>query len=112
MVPRPAHTAFHHVADTELLRDFFEVAGDATFVLHDRSATDYFQILDLGQIREQFILNSVADWGRRAGSLARHAAIVSSHTAGTSAGLMSNSFRRSVIDGATRSWICRSILPE
>src|SRR5438477_4959973 len=46
---------------------------------------------------------SAADWGRRAGSLARHAAIVSSQTGGTSAGSMLNSFRRSVIEGATRS---------
>src|SRR5438046_4212421 len=46
---------------------------------------------------------SAADCGRRVGSLARHAAIVSSHTAGTNAGSISNSFRRSVIEGATRS---------
>src|SRR5438552_19092822 len=55
---------------------------------------------------------SAADCGRRVGSLARHAAIVSSHAGGTSAGSMFRSFRRSVIDGALRSWICRSILPE
>src|SRR5207237_8490238 len=53
-----------------------------------------------------------ADCGRRAGALASHAAIVSSHTGGTSAGSMLRSFRRSVIDGALRSWICRSMLPE
>src|SRR5205814_4206282 len=55
---------------------------------------------------------SAADCGRRAGSLARHAAIASSQTGGRSAGSMLNSLRRSVIDGAIRSWIWRSILPE
>src|SRR5438093_12865505 len=54
---------------------------------------------------------SAADCRRRAGSLARHAAIVSSQTGGTSAGSMLNSWRPPVIDGAIRSWIWRSILP-
>ena len=63
MVPGPADTAFHHIADTQLLSDFFQIAGDATFVLHDRSATNYFQILDLGQIREQLILDTVRKVG-------------------------------------------------
>src|SRR5438067_9255299 len=55
---------------------------------------------------------SAVDCGRFAGSFARQAATVSSQTGGTSAGSMLNSFRRSVIEGATRSWICRSMLPE
>ena len=59
MVSRPAHAAFHHIAHTQLLRDFFKIARDATLVLHDRSATNHFQILDLGQIRKQFILDTV-----------------------------------------------------
>src|SRR5439155_13919830 len=59
MIPRPADTAFHHIADTQLLSDFFEVPRDAALVLHDRSATDHFQVLDLGKIRQQFVLNAV-----------------------------------------------------
>ncbi len=55
---------------------------------------------------------SAADCGRRDGSFARQAATASSQTCGTNAGSMSNSFRRSVIEGATRSQICRSMLPE
>ena len=46
---------------------------------------------------------SAADCGRRGGSLARHAATASSQTCGTNADSMSNSFRRSVIEGATLS---------
>src|SRR5437868_1219354 len=59
MVSRPADTAFHDIADTELLRDFFEIARDAALVLHHRSATDHFQVLDLGKVRQQFILDAV-----------------------------------------------------
>src|SRR5439155_19943563 len=59
MIPRPADTAFHHVADTQLLCDLFEIARDAALILHDRSATDYFQVLDLGEIRQQLILDAV-----------------------------------------------------
>src|SRR5882724_1852264 len=58
------------------------------------------------------LATSAVDCGRFAGSFARQAATVSSQTGGTDAGSMLNSFRRSVIAGATRSWICRSILPE
>src|SRR6266581_6957487 len=42
---------------------------------------------------------SVTDWGRRPGSFAKQAATHSSHTAGIGSASISNSFRRSVIDG-------------
>src|SRR5438094_10679232 len=58
------------------------------------------------------LATSAVDCGRFAGSFARQAATVSSQTGGTNAGSMLNSLRLSVIDGAIRSWICRSILPE
>src|SRR6266487_2384840 len=34
---------------TKLLRDFAQVARDSSFVLHHRSATDHFQVGDLGE---------------------------------------------------------------
>src|SRR5439155_18133349 len=55
---------------------------------------------------------SVADCGRRDGSFARQDATTSSQIRETDAGSISNSFRRSVIEGAIRSQICRSMLPE
>src|SRR2546423_1408753 len=58
------------------------------------------------------LATSAVDCGRFVGSFARQAATVSSHSGGTSAGSMLNSLRRSVIEGAIRSWICRSTLPE
>src|SRR6266480_191632 len=59
MVSRPAHAAFHHVTDTQLLRDFFEIARDVALVLLYRSAADYFQILNLREVRQQLILDSI-----------------------------------------------------
>src|SRR5438094_2553680 len=52
--------------------------------------------------RDNRFATSAVDCGRFAGSFARHAATVSSQTCGTNAGSMSNSFRRSVIEGANR----------
>src|SRR5207248_9492216 len=63
MVCRPAETSFDDVADTELLRNFFEIAGIAGLILHYRSAADYFQLFDLGQIGEQLFLNAVGKVG-------------------------------------------------
>src|SRR5437667_9286110 len=54
---------------------------------------------------------SVTDCGRWSGSFARQAATHSSHTAGIGSPSISNSFRRSVIDGGIFSRICRSMLP-
>src|SRR5215831_5786480 len=59
MVPRSAHTSFHHIANTQLLRNLLKIPCDASLVLHDRSAADHFQVLDLGKIRKQFVLDSV-----------------------------------------------------
>src|SRR5215510_2236322 len=55
---------------------------------------------------------SAADCGLWDGSFARQAATTFPQTCETDAGSMSNSFRRSVIEGATRSQICQSIFPE
>src|SRR6266576_2557417 len=63
MISRPAYAAFYDFGDTELLRDFFEIAGNADLILHHRRAADYLQILDLGQTREQLFLNSISKEG-------------------------------------------------
>src|SRR5947209_20636531 len=54
---------------------------------------------------------SEADCGRRVGSFARHAAMVSYHPTGTNSGPIFRSFRRSVLAYPLRPWICQSILP-
>ncbi len=54
---------------------------------------------------------SLTDCGRRPGSFARQAATHSSHSAGIGPPSISNSFRRSVIDGGIFSRICRLMLP-
>jgi len=65
MASRPTDTSFDDIADTELLRNFFEVAGNASLILHHRGAADYLQIFDLGQTREQLFLNSIGKEGVR-----------------------------------------------
>ena len=60
MVPRTAYSTLYYVANTQLLRDLLEIAGDAALVLHHRSAADHFQVLDLGEIRQQLILDPVS----------------------------------------------------
>ena len=60
MISGATHTAFHHFAHPQLLRDLLQIAGDPGLILHDRSAADYFQILDLGKIRQQLVLDAVS----------------------------------------------------
>src|SRR5207249_11970988 len=60
-----AHAAFDHIAYSKLLRDLFKIARDTGFVRHDRGAADYFPVLDLGKIRQEFVLDSVSEEGVR-----------------------------------------------
>src|SRR6266487_2499177 len=59
MISGPTHTAFHHLAQPQLLSNLLEIASNPALVLHDRSAADHFQVLDLGQIRQQLSLDAV-----------------------------------------------------
>ena len=49
------------MSNAELLSNLAQVARIAALVEHDRSAADDFQVRDLGQVREDFILNSVRE---------------------------------------------------
>jgi hypothetical protein len=44
------HAAFKHMGDAELLAYLAQVAFASGFVLHARSATDYFQVRDLREV--------------------------------------------------------------
>ena len=44
------HAAFKHMGDAELLPDLAQVAFASGLVLHDRSATDHFQVRDLREV--------------------------------------------------------------
>src|SRR6266705_4744760 len=60
MISGPTHTTFHHFAHSQLLSDLLEIACDPALVLHERSAADHFEVLDLGQIPKQLILDAVS----------------------------------------------------
>src|SRR6476469_3526756 len=60
MISGPTHTAFHHFAHSQLLRDLLQIAGDPALELHYRGTADYFQILDPGQVRQQFVLDTIS----------------------------------------------------
>ena len=47
----------------KLLSDLAQVALEAGFVLHHRSAADHFQIGDLGKVSQDFILHAVSKEG-------------------------------------------------
>ena len=57
------HAAFEQMSDAELLADLRQVALRATFILHDRSAADHFQVRDLRQVGQDFILHAVCEIG-------------------------------------------------
>ena len=53
------HGAFENVCDPELVRDLANVPCPYIPVLHHRRPADYLEIADLGQVRQDFILNPI-----------------------------------------------------
>ena len=53
------NTPFHYMRDAKLLPDLAKIARDFAFVVHHRSAADYFQVRDLCQVGQDFILHAV-----------------------------------------------------
>src|SRR5712692_371015 len=51
------------MSDAELLTDLAQVALPASFILHDRSAADHFQVRDLCQVGQNFVLHAVGEIG-------------------------------------------------
>ena len=55
--------AFKNVSDTECFADFAEVTLDNVFVLHYRRAADHFEVGDLCEIGQDFVLNPIGKVG-------------------------------------------------
>ena len=53
--------AFQNMRHTQSLSDFAKVGLNTVFVLHHRRATDDFEISNLGQIRQDLILNAISE---------------------------------------------------
>ena len=57
------HAALHQVRDPELLRDFAQIARDSALVLHHGCAADHFQVGDLGEVSQNFVLHAIGEEG-------------------------------------------------
>ena len=53
------NTSFHHMRDVKFISDLAQVTFSVGPILHDRSATDDFQVRDPGQVGQDFILHAV-----------------------------------------------------
>src|SRR6267143_2413415 len=60
-VPGALHAAFEHMRNAEFLGDLAQVATYGILVLHHACTTNYFQVGDLGEIGENFILHAVCE---------------------------------------------------
>src|SRR5260370_1755856 len=56
----PLYAALHNMSDSEDLRDVAEIACRCGLERHDRRATDHFQIRDLGQVGQNFVLYAIS----------------------------------------------------
>ena len=55
---RALHTAFDHMRNTQSFCDLAKVAFRAAFVFHHARAADDFQVSDLGEISQNFVLHA------------------------------------------------------
>ena len=55
------NASFHDMRDTELLADLAQIARDPAFVLHHARAADHFQIRDLGEVGQDFVLHAIGE---------------------------------------------------
>ncbi len=57
------NAAFQHMGNTELTADLAKIAGANGLILHDTGAADYFEVCNLRQIGENFVLDAVGEKG-------------------------------------------------
>src|SRR4029077_7912302 len=57
------HAAFQHVGHSKLLCYLTQISPIANLVNHYRSATEYFQVRDLGEISYNLILDTISEEG-------------------------------------------------
>ena len=62
-IARALNASFHDMRDTKLLADLAQISRGSAFVLHHRSAADHFQIGDLRQVGENFVLHAIGEIG-------------------------------------------------
>jgi hypothetical protein len=57
------HAAFHHISNAQLLSDPAQAARDSALVLQHGGAADHFQIGNLGQVCQDFVLHPIGEKG-------------------------------------------------
>src|SRR4029077_15795563 len=62
-IARALNASFYHIRDSQLLRDLAQIARDSALVLQNGSAADDFQVGDLRQVREDFVLYPISEIG-------------------------------------------------
>src|SRR5947199_10232994 len=55
------HASFKQVRDAKLLRDLAQITRCRVFVLRYTGTTDHFQVRDLGEIGQDFVLNAFSE---------------------------------------------------
>src|SRR6266700_6525693 len=60
-IGRALHAAFHHMRYPKLLADLAQVTCKSALILHHGSAADDFQVRDLCQVGEDFVLYAVGE---------------------------------------------------
>src|SRR5439155_25808304 len=57
------HASLDHVRDAEFIRNLTQVSLYSALVLHHRCPTDHFQIRNLGQVIQDFVLDAISKKG-------------------------------------------------
>ncbi len=60
-IARALNASFHDMRDAELLANLAQVAREPRSCIALRGAADHFQIRDLGQISQDFILHAICE---------------------------------------------------
>ena len=60
-IARALNASFYHVRDSQLLRDLAQIACNAALIVQNGGAADDFQVGDLRQVREDFVLHPIGE---------------------------------------------------
>jgi hypothetical protein len=58
---RALDTAFHHMRNTQSFCDVAQVAFQTAFIFHHARSTDDFQVRNLGEISQDFVLHAASE---------------------------------------------------
>ena len=62
-IARALNASFYHIRDSQLLRDLAQIACNSALILQNGGSADDFQVCDLRQVREDFVLHPIGEGG-------------------------------------------------